>query len=357
MNFKKNSLPKAIKVGKKYVGEGHPNFIIAEIGNNHNGSLDLAKKTIEAAAQAGADAVKFQKRDLQEVFTQELLSKPQTHSRTLGTTYGEYRSKLELSGEQLRELKKYAHSFGLAFFVTPFDLKSAQMLDKIGMDAWKISSFDVNHKPLLECVAKRKQPVFLSIGMSTQQEADEAVSTVLKYNKQLIINHCVSIYPTPPEELNLGAVKTMIKRYSPLPIGYSGHEIGFIPTIVAVGLGVSTVERHVTLDKSLPGPDHATVSLDITELAEMVKQIRAIETVVRDEGLYLHEKEVPARNKHSKSVVSRIPIPAGTVITANCLTCKSPGHGIKPTLMHIVVGKKAKADIPADTVILKEYLI
>ncbi len=356
MNLKNIGIPKAIKVGKKYVGRGLPNFIIAEIGNNHNGDMGLARKAIETAARVGADAVKFQKRDLSEVFIQEMLSRPQTHSRALGATYGEYRQKMELDEKQLRELKKYSHSLGLAFFVTPFDLKSAALLAKIGMDAWKISSFDVNHKPLLEFVAKQKQPVFISFGMTTSEESDEAIQTILKYNKQLIINHCVSVYPTPPEELNLGAVKTMIKRYDPLPVGYSGHEVGFIPTVVAVGLGASTVERHFTLDKSLPGPDHATVSLDVNEFAEMVKQIRAVEKAVTDDGLYLHEKEMGARNKHSKSVVARIAIPAGTVIAARHLACKSPGHGIKPSLIHTVVGRKIKNDISADTVILPEFL-
>jgi len=346
----------SIKIRDKIIGRGHPAFIIAEIGNNHNGSFDLAKKSVQAAALAGADAVKFQKRVVEEVFTRDMLLKEQTHSRTLGKTYGEYRQAQELRDEELAALKGLAHSLGLVFFVTPFDLKGAAVLAKIGMDAWKIASFDVAFTPLLEYVARQNQPIFLSTGMATLEEIDEAVKTILKHNNQLVINHCVSVYPTPTEDLNLGAVITLSERYSPLPIGYSGHEIGYFPTVTAVALGACAIERHFTLDKSLPGPDHSTVSLEPYEFAHMVKQIRAVEVGVRDKNIYLHEKEVAHRNKHGKSVVSKNSIPAGTTITANMLGFKSPGYGIKPSSVHTVIGKSAKVDIPEDTVILEENL-
>ncbi|QQG45429.1 MAG: N-acetylneuraminate synthase family protein [Candidatus Sungiibacteriota bacterium] len=352
-----STLPRAIKIRDKYVGEGHPTFVIAEVGNNHNGEMELARKSVISAALAGADAVKFQRRRLNEVFTQDLLSKPQTHSTSLGKTYGEYRQKLELSDEQFSELKNIAHSLGLAFFVTAFDLKSAESLAHIGMDCWKIASFDVNNRPLLEFVAKIGQPVFMSTGMADQEEMDEAVNTILKHSNQLIIKHCVSIYPTPDEDLNIGAITAMRERYRPLPVGYSGHEVGFVPTIAAVTLGAASVERHFTLDKALPGPDHSTVSLDPLEFTEMVKQIRRIERAVKDREVRLHDREISMRNKHGKSLVSKIPIPQGTLVREDMLTCKSPGHGIKPTLIHTVVGKTAKVDIPADTVLTEDQIV
>jgi len=346
--------PRKIKVGKKFIGPEEPVFIIAEIGNNHNGDLNMAKKLIMEAAWIGADAVKFQKRTLSEVFIQDMLSRPQTSSRALGATYGEYRQKLEFNERQLKELRKLAHSLGLIFFVAPFDLKSAAMLNNVRMDAWKIASFDLTHMPLIEYIAQRKQPVFLSTGMAGEDEIDEAVNLILKHNDQLIINHCVSVYPTPDEDLNLGAVETLIKKYSRFPIGYSGHEIGFTPTIVAVSLGAKVIERHFTLDKSLPGPDHATVSLDLAEFSEMIRQIRRIEKAVLDKKIYLHEKEIPHRQKHGKSLVARTAIPAGAKITAKMVCCKSPGYGMKAGLMKKLIGKKAKVDISADTVIKKE---
>lgn len=349
-------LPSRVKVGTKWVGEGEPNFVIAEIGNNHNGDLELAKKSVTEAARLGADAVKFQRRDIDSVFTKEMQAAPQTNSRALGATYGDYRRRLELSDSAFAELKHLAHSLDMVFFVTPFDLKSAEVLAKVGMDAWKIASFDLNHKPLIEYIAKKGQPIFISTGMGTVEEIDEAINTILKYNKQLIINHCVSVYPTPDEDLNIGAVSFMKKRYNPLPIGYSGHEVGFIPTIVAVTLGASTVERHFTLDKSLPGPDHATVSLDPQEFGEMVRQIRRIERAVADNRVYLHEKEVGIRKKHGKSIVAKVKIPAGTVISADMLACKSPGSGLKPTLMYTVVGKIAKTDISEDAILSHDLI-
>jgi len=347
----------SIAVGNKKIGYEEPNFIIAEIGNNHNGEFALAKKMIEAAALAGADAVKLQRRTVDEVFTKELLGKEQTHSKSLGTTYGAYRKKLELKGEELSKLKDIAHSLNLVFFVTPFDLTSAKVLAEIGMDAWKIASFDVSHPELVEFVAKQGKPLFLSTGMSTLEDVDLAIKTVQKYNDKLILNQCVSIYPTPSEDLNLGAIKTLIDRYRPIPVGYSGHEMGYFPTIAAVAIGACTVERHFTYDKTLPGPDQATVSLEPHEFAHMVKQIRIVEAAVRDNKKYIHEREIPLKNKHSKSVVSRAPIKAGTTITASMLVFKSPGYGIKPSLVHTVIGRKTKIDIDDDIVILEEHLV
>jgi len=225
------------------------------------------------------------------------------------------------------------------------------------MDAWKIASFDVTHPDLVEFVAKQGQPLFLSTGMSTLEDVDLAIGIIKKFNDRIVINQCVSIYPTPSEDLNLGAIKTLIERYHPILVGYSGHEVGYFPTIAAVALGACSVERHFTIDKTLPGPDQATVSLEPHEFAHMVKQIRAVEAGIRDNKKYIHEREVPHRNKHGKSVVSKIPIQAGTTITASMLVFKSPGYGIKPSLVHNIVGRKAKVDLEDDVIILEEHLV
>lgn len=357
LNQKFTNLSSKMKVRDKMVGRGEPVFVIAEIGNNHNGDMALAKRTIEAAAMAGADAVKFQKRTLKAVFTKAMLDKPQSSSRSLGTTYGEYRAKLELSEGQLSELRDFAHSRNLAFFVTAFDLESAKLLAGLKMDAWKIASFDATHPQLIEYVAKQGQPVIMSTGMTTKEEMDMAVENVLKYNPNLIILHCVSVYPTPDADLNTGAVKTMLSIYDPLPVGYSGHEIGFEPTLAAVALGATAVERHLTMDKSLPGPDHATVSLDPFEFAQMVKQIRRIERAVADDKIYLHENEIPHRQKHGKSLVSKARIPAGTILVANMIVCKSPGNGISPLKFESVIGKAVKNEILEDNVIKEEDIV
>ena len=290
------NLPGRIKVGGKYVGNGEPNFIIAEIGNNHNGEIELAKKAVILAGQLGADAVKFQKREVDEVFIKAMLAQPQTNSRALGKTYGEYRKKQELRDDELKELKTLAHSLGMSFFVTPFDIKSAKILAGIGMDCWKIASFDLHHRDLLEFVAKQEQPIFFSTGMATLEEMDEAVKTILQYNKNLIINHCVSIYPTPNADLNLGAISMLKERYAPLPIGYSGHEVGLQTTYAAVVLGACYVERHITLDRAMWGSDHAA-SVEPPGFMRLVRDIRVIESAMGDGVKRVYDSELPVMKR------------------------------------------------------------
>jgi len=351
------NLPSRIKIGDKYIGENEPVFFIAEIGNNHNGDYYLAKKTIEEAIKAGADAVKFQKRFIDEVFAKELQEKPQTKDQIFGKTYGEYRKALELDMDIFLKLKDYAYTLGTIFFATPFDKKSADFLEEVGMDVYKIASFDVSNLPLLEHVAKKGKPMILSTGMHSLDELDEAVETILKHNDQLIIKHCVSVYPTLDEYLNLNTIPFLRERYKPLPIGYSGHEKGFLPTLAAITLGAKSVERHITLDKKLPGPDHATVSVDPQEFKYMVDSTRRIEKAMGKYGKFLFEVEQPTRDKHSKSIVAKTHIPAGTAITAGMLTCKSPGYGLKPRMLGEVIGKVAKSDILEDGVITKEHIV
>lgn len=354
-NFK--NLPSRVKIGDKYVGESEPVFFIAEIGNNHNGDYYLAKRTLEEAVKAGADAVKFQKRFIDEVFAKELQNKEQTKDQIFGKTYGEYRRALELDRDNFLKLKERAQELGTIFFATPFDQKSADFLEEVGMDVYKIASFDVSNLPLLEHVAKKGKPMFLSTGMHSLEELDEAVETILKYNDQLIIKHCVSVYPTTDEFLNLATVPFLKERYKPLPIGYSGHEKGFLPTLAAITLGAKSVERHITLDKNLPGPDHATVSINPEEFKHMVDSTRRIEKAMGKYGKFLFDVELPTRDKHSKSIVARVFIPAGAAITAGMLTCKSPGYGLKPRMLGEVIGKAAKSDILEDGVVTKDHIV
>ena len=351
------NLPNRIKVGDKYIGHGEPVFFIAEIGNNHNGDYYLAKRTIEKAAGAGAQAVKFQKRFINETFARELIEKPQTKDQIFGKTYGEYREALELDFDEFAKLKKYAEDSGVIFFATPFDKKSVDFLEEVGVNLYKIASFDVTHLPLLEYVAKKGKPMILSTGMASLEEVDEAVETILAHNKNLVILHCVSIYPAVDDRLNLLSVPFLKERYAPLPIGYSGHEKDFAPTLAAITLGASCIERHITLDKELPGPDHATVSIEPDEFKEMINESRRIEKALGKPGKFLFEEEMKTRNKHSKSIVSTREISAGTVITAEMLTVKSPGYGLKPRLIPELVGKKAKVDLNADQVITENHVL
>ncbi len=336
------------------IGHGQPAYFIAEIGNNHNGDFFLAKRSIEEAAKAGAHAVKFQKRSINDTFAKELRDKPQTKGDIKGTTYGTYREGLELSFEQFVELKKVAEFHKVAFFATPFDIPSVDFLEKVGVPFYKIASFDVTNLPLLARVAETKKPVILSTGMATLEEIDEAVSTILAHHNELAILHCVSIYPSPDEVINIGGIKILERRYHPLPIGYSGHEQDILASLTAVALGASIVERHFTLSRLLPGPDHASVSIEPHTFAEMVRSAARMRTIRGTRGKELLDAEKVTRDKHGKSVVAKVAIPKGAIITEAMLTCKSPGYGLKPRDLPALVGLRTTCAIDADAVIRRE---
>lgn len=354
MQIARTHLPSRIQIGNKAIGGGAPAFFVAEVGNNHNGDYFLAKRTMEQAVQAGASAVKFQKRFIDETFARELQERPQTKDQIFGKTYGEYRRALELPFDDFVKLKARAAELDTIFFATPFDRKSADFLEEVGVPLYKIASFDATNLPLLDYVAQKGKPIILSSGMTSLDELDEAVRVVLQYNPNLVLLHCVSVYPTTDERLNLLSIPFLRERYAPLPVGYSGHERDFAPTLAAIALGAACVERHITLSKELPGPDHATVSIDVPEFAEMVKSARRIETALGRHGKFLFDEEMATRQKHSKSIVARAAITEGTEITAEMLTVKSPGHGLKSRLLPRVVGGRARRDIGADAVITAE---
>lgn len=344
------TLPHKVKVWSQYVGQGKPVFCIAEIGNNHNGDFELAKRTIEAAKDAGAQAVKFQRRAVEAVFVREMREMAYDNPRSMAPTYGEHRKKLELPIEQLRELKEFSESLGLVFFVTPFDKKSADDLESINIGAYKIASFDVTNLSLLGHVAKKGKPILLSTGGSTLEEIDTAIETILKYNNRLIVNHCTSMYPTPDENLDLNMLPVLRERYKPLPIGYSGHEPDFLPSVIAVALGASAVERHFTMDKTMRGSDHH-MSIEPPEFKKMVDDIRRITVALGAKEKRIHAGEIPIREKHAKSLATRVRIPKGAVITRAMLTVKSPGTGLKPSMVDFIVGKTARYDIDEDALI------
>lgn len=344
----------ALYLGSHKVGRGHAPYFIAEIGNNHNGDFFLAKRSIEEAAKAGAHAVKFQKRSIPDVFAKELRDKPQTKEEIRGKTYGEYREGLEFSFDEFVRLKEIAEFNKVAFFATPFDIPSVDFLEKVGIPFYKIASFDVTNLPLLDYVARTKKPIILSTGTASLEEIDEAVSTILQHHPLLAILHCVSVYPSPDELINLSSIKALERRYSPLPIGYSGHEQDIFPSIASIILGASIIERHFTLSKKLPGPDHASVSIEPSLFADMVATAGRTRKLLGSSRKVILEEEKGARDKHGKSVVAAVAIPKDTVITKNMLTVKSPGYGIRPRDLALLIGKQVLVDIDEDTVIRRE---
>ena len=327
-------------------------FVIAEAGLNHNGSIDIARSLVDVAAAAGCDCVKFQKRNVATLAVGDVLDAPDTRFPSLGSTYRALREKHEFSMEEFRELKTRAESKGLAFMVTPFDTQSVDFLEVLGVDRYKVASHSVTNLPFLRYLAGKRKPVFMSTGMCTLEELDSAVGVFGRADVPLTLFHCVSVYPTPFEDCNLGMLKTLHDRYR-IPVGFSGHEIGWIPTLIAVGMGAVAVERHISLDKKMEGFDHK-LSLEPKELAEMVKEIRLVEKM-RGTGLKgVTEREEVTRKKYHVSMVSAKPIKAGTVLTDDLVTWKNPGTGIPYKELENYLGKKTAQDIPADTLLAPE---
>lgn len=324
-------------------------YIIAEAGLNHNGSIEIAKALIDSAADAGVDCVKFQKREVAILATGEILDAPDTRFPSLGATYRALREKHEFTLEQFRELKTYAEAKKLKFMVTPFDAPSVDFLESLGVAEYKLASHSVTNLPLLRYLAGKKKLVYLSTGMCTLDELDAAVSVFTSVRVPITIFHCVSVYPTPFEECNLKMIATLRERYR-VPVGFSGHEIGWQPTLVAVGLGAVAVERHITIDKKMEGFDHK-LSLEPTELAQMVREIRQTEKMLGDGQKSVSDRERVTRDKYHVSMVSVRPISAGSELTAEMVTWKNPGTGISYKDSTKVIGKKAARDIPADVLI------
>lgn len=286
-------MAREIKLGNRMVGDGHPAYVIAEIGINHNGDMDIVKGMIDAAVHAGADAVKFQKR------TPEVCTPPEQQKQMRETpwgyiTYLDYRYKVEFNEEQYREIDRYAREKGIAWMASVWDEPSVDFLEKFDTPAYKVPSASLTDLPLLKYVRKTGKPMIISTGMSTMEQIHKAVNVIGTEN--LIIMHCTSTYPCEPEELNLRMIETLRREFPDNPIGYSGHEVGLVPSAVAVALGASSVERHLTLDRAMWGSDQAA-SVEPGGFEKLIKYIRVTEAGMGDGVKKVYESEKGSMKK------------------------------------------------------------
>lgn len=286
-------MTREIKLGNRMVGDGHPAYVIAEIGINHNGDMGIVKQMIDGAVHAGADAVKFQKR------TPEVCTPPEQQKQMRETpwgyiTYLDYRYKVEFNEEQYREIDRYAREKGIAWMVSVWDEPSVDFMEKFDTPAYKVPSASLTDLTLLKYVRKTGKPLIISTGMSTMEQIHKAVKVVGEDN--LIIMHCTSTYPCEPEELNLKMIETLRKEFPNNPIGYSGHETGLVPSAVAVALGASSIERHITLDRAMWGSDQAA-SVEPNGFERLVKYIRVTEAGLGDGVKKVYESEKGSMKK------------------------------------------------------------
>jgi len=281
-----------VKIGDSLVGCGQPAYIIAEIGINHNGSLDIAKQLIDAAVECGCDAVKFQKRTIEIVYTDEELAKPRENP--FGSTNGDLKRGLEFGHEQYAELDRYCKAKGIHWLASCWDEGAVDFIEQFNPPCYKIASASLTDDNLLKHHRKYKRPIILSTGMADMALIEHAVA-ILGEN-DIIILHCTSTYPSKPEELNLRGIQTLKEKYPSIPIGYSGHEVGLSTTVAAVVLGACVIERHITLDRSMWGSDQAA-SVEPQGFKRIVRDIRTIEEAMGDGIVKIYESEMPIISK------------------------------------------------------------
>lgn len=332
---------KPVHIAGRELGPGHPALVVAEIGNNHDGSVRQAERLIEAAAEAGADAVKLQT----HIAEAEMLPSTPTPPH-FDEPRWDFTRRMELSKDDHLRLKVFAEERNLVFFSSPFSVEAVELLEEIGAPAYKVASGELTNPPLLEAVAATGKPVLLSSGMSGIDDVERAAAILRAGGSELLVFQCTSNYPCPPELVNLRAMAMMGERLD-APYGLSDHTAGIWTSIAAVALGASVVEKHFTLSKRLYGPDHHS-SLTPEELAQLVEGVRTVEAAL---GSGLKERDPslnPARATFEKSIVARVAIPAGAVLAREMLTTKRPGNGISPLRIDEIVGRRVARGVEAN---------
>ena len=314
----------------------------------------MAKEMVHAAARSGADAVKFQKRDVDAMFSRAGREAPYTGPNSFGPTYGEHRLALELDVEAMAELKALSEELGLVFFASAWDhVSTRQMLD-LGMELFKVCSADLVNIPLLRQVGESGVPVIMSTGMSGLRDVDVAVNELRRYHDRIILLHCNSSYPCPNEHIALPVLATLRRRYG-LAVGYSGHESGLGPSVAAVALGACVVERHFTLDRTMRGTDHQA-SIEPKDLQALCAMIREVEAAMKVTEKTVYPSERNSAAKLRKSIVFTRDLPAGHRITASDITVKCPGNGLSPVHWDEVIGARLKRSAQCEEMLDWEIL-
>lgn len=341
-------------------------YIIGEIGQNHNGSVDIAKLLTELVARPikeddfGIDiqpinAVKLTKRDLSEELSSSQMNRPYDNPNSFGKTYGAHRQFLELSDEAHFEVYKYAKSLGLDFVETLCAKGCLSMLRLFTPDRLKVASRDLTNLPLLEALAETHIPIILSTGMAGKKELDEALAVITKYHNDIAILHCVSQYPTEPDNLNLLTIRYLQKHYGQYTIGFSDHTIGIAAPIVAVGMGAKIIEKHITIDRGMKGTDQKG-SLGPDGVRRMVRDIRLAEHWMGTEDLYIDRSVAASKVKLERSIASNKDLEVGHIITEDDIHMLSPGDGFKWAERMQLIGKTLKTAVPKNEIIYPKYL-
>ncbi len=331
-----------IEIDGTLIGYDKPCYIIAEIGINHNGDLLMAKKLIDVAVEAGANAVKFQKRHLESLYQKEILENPSLDSQGTEILI-DVLNEVEFQENDFKNIVKYCKEKKITFLCTPWDIPSVDFLEQFNVSAYKIASADMTNFPLLQHISKTKKPMIISTGMSNMDEIEKTVNFVKKENIPFLLLHCNSTYPSPIELLNLSLIPVLREKFD-VPIGYSGHESVIIPTVTAANIGAVIVERHITLDKTMEGLDQAS-SLEPDELKKLIQYIRESEKAKGTPIKKMTRGETLQREVLGKSIVCSSDIRENEIFSEKNIEVKTPARGLSPQYYYELIGKKSSRTI------------
>ena len=341
-------------------------YIIGEIGQNHNGSVDIAKLIVELVSRTvreevfnidlrPMDAVKMTKRDLREELAQSQMNRPYDSPHSFGATYGEHRDYLELSDEGHHEVYRYAKSLGLDFVETLCSVGCLSLLRLFTPDRLKVASRDLTNLPLLEALAETRIPIILSTGMAGKKELDEALDIITRHHNDISILHCVSQYPTHPDNLNLRTINYLKEHYGQYKIGFSDHTIGIAAPVVAVGMGAEIIEKHITIDRRMKGTDQQG-SLGPDGVNRMIRDIRIAERWLGRDELYIDPSVEAAKHKLERSIATRHALPQGHIISETDLHLLSPGDGYKWSQRDALIGRRIIKAVAENEIIYPDVI-
>lgn len=325
-------------------------YIIAEIGNNHQGSVEKCKEMFRSAKDCGAHSVKLQKRDNRALYTKAAFGKPYDHENSFGATYGEHREFLEFGLDEYQELQRYAKEIGITFFATAFDFPSADFLESLDMPFYKIASGDLKSIPLLKYIASFQKPMIVSTGAATIEDVQRAYDAIMPINSKVCFLQCTASYPVDHTELDLRVITTYRERFPELVVGLSSHYSGIAMATAAYVLGARVIEKHFTLNRAMKGTDHA-FSLEPVGMRKLVRDLQRVREAMGDGQKKFYLSEQGARMKMGKKLVAAIDLPAGHRLTHEDIAMKSPGDGLPPYELDNIVGKTLKQPLMADDAI------
>ncbi|MFC1991137.1 N-acetylneuraminate synthase family protein [Chloroflexota bacterium] len=336
---------KKLRVGERWVGEGEPTYIIAEIGSNFDGDLEQAKKLIDLAKNVGADAAKFQSFLPEKIIARKgFQAKSSFQANWKKPVYDVYDA-ATFPREWHRQIAEYCQKIGIHFLSSPYDREAVDLLEEIGVPAFKVGSGDITFIQLIDYIAKKGKPIILATGASSLGEVEEAINAIRATgNEDIILLQCITNYPSPFKDANIRAMVTLKETFQ-VPVGYSDHSPRNIVPLGAVALGACLIEKHFTFDKTKEGPDHS-FAMDVSEMAAMIRDIRSLEAALGSPIKRLISAETETAIIQRRSLFASVDIPAGTVITSEMLEPLRPATGILPKYMNLVIGRKAEVDIP-----------